>query len=121
MPLTGGVKSGIAVTPAVIVLFANLACLQFGSPFPLRNKHPVKLISVAALAEVDAQMNFVQHLQTSRPYLSSSVNSVCINPTQESISGTDSAHQWRLPEMQSVAFCILRKSRFIFLFDKPDN
>ena len=59
MPLTGGVKSGIAVTPAVIFLFANLACLQFGSPFPLRNKHPVKLISVAALADMNTQMHLI--------------------------------------------------------------
>ena len=59
VPLTGGVKFRIAVAPAVVFFFGDLACFQLGGNCTPCGKHPVKLRCVASFMDMNAQMHLI--------------------------------------------------------------
>ena len=62
MPISGGIKFGIVITPAVIVLLSDLTRLQHGGGLLPGTEHLVKPGGILALPYIDLQADFSIHL-----------------------------------------------------------
>lgn len=58
MPLTGGVKSGIAVTPAVLFLLSDFARFEHSRNLSPCTQHLMKLRRIFAVANIHTEMHF---------------------------------------------------------------